>query len=309
MKTLDQNGNTWISCKPSLLEIWLYRVFALILIGLLITNHQLAQSLVDETWQYCTQSWIFQSVYFETFWQAVTFLPISFVPFMIDKISYFDKYKIDPNIRWKTPGICGDIVEGIIYVSPLMILDTFTVKKYTNVDPSEWTMRRQNWIQYTRALPADAPTIFQITYQLVIAILLYDFAFGLLHYSLHKNRYLYKYIHAFHHDHQELHTRITNQLTVTERIMLILFANQALKVIGSHPLTRVIFVPIFQIWLVDNHCGYSFPWGLEKLMPFGFVAGSEKHYAHHVYGDRHYAPFFTYVDKFILRGEKTKNID
>lgn len=94
-----------------------------------------------------------------------------------------------------------------------------------------------------------------------------------------------------------LHSHITNQLTVAERLTLVLSANFALKVFNSHPLTRMIFVPIFVWILVDNHAAYDMPFGLHRIIPFGIVGGSVKHFEHHMCGKRHYQPIFTYLDK------------
>jgi cholesterol 25-hydroxylase len=187
----------------------------------------------------------------------------------------------------------------IVYNTPLMMLDTITVKKYHGVDPSVWTEKKKMFIQSTRALPSAPPSVVAIAVQLVASLILYDALFFIIHYALHKNFFLYKNVHRHHHEHGVLHNHVTNKLTIVERITLILSANFALKVFNSHPFTRMIFIPIFIGILIENHTGYDMPFGLHRLVPFGLVGGSVKHFSHHQSGQGNYQPIFTYLDKLL----------
>jgi cholesterol 25-hydroxylase len=198
------------------------------------------------------------------------------------------------------------IFEGLKYAMPLMVLDTFMVKKYCQISWEDWSIQRRNWIQYNRLLPVDPPTVFQILWHLVVSFILYDIFFYAVHLIVHKNLWLYKNVHAVHHEHVVMHSRITNQLNVAEQIILVLSANQALRIIDAHPLTRAFFVPLFLGWLVENHCGYDFPWTLDKIIPFKLVGGSRYHYDHHMKGNRNYQPFFTYIDNMFHRKKKSQ---
>ena len=288
-------------------QVWIYRLVIVNIVIVAIIYTENLQGCINNTWTYCLQSRFFNSVYFETWWQIICYLPTTAVIWTIDKIPFFDKYKIHPNVTWNGPGLLANVKEGIVYVIPLLSLDTFLVKKYPGVSPDEWITRRASLVQTTRALPVEPPTVFQIVYQLFIAFLVYDFLFAMFHYALHKDRRLYKYIHAVHHDHSELMARVVNQLSLIERIVLILCANESLKIINSHPLTRAIFVPVFVIWITDNHSGYDFPWGIQNIVPYGLIGGPVKHYAHHMKGDRYYAPFFTHMDKYVFNKLNLKN--
>ncbi len=256
------------------------------------------QGHVNSLWTYLLSTWVYNCVYFETWWAAFCYPLCLVIPLTLHKIRYFDNYKLDNNIQWKDDGFMKAFLEAVIYVTPLMAMDTFMVKHYPGVDPKEWQIRRASLLQYTRALPIEPPTVWQVFYQLVLSIIIYDFLFFLVHLAVHKNMWLYKNVHAFHHDHPTIHSRVTNQLTVLERTLLVLSANEALKIMYSHPLTRTMFVPLFLWMITENHYGYDLPCTLDKLIPFGLAGGSAKHYEHHVYGSRHYQPFFTYIDKF-----------
>ncbi len=94
-----------------------------------------------------------------------------------------------------------------------------------------------------------------------------------------------------------MNPQITNQLDVLERLGLVLLANFSLNIIGSHVITRTLFVPMFVWLLVEIHSGMDLPWGYDKLLPNGWAAGSKRHSQHHQTGTRYYAPFFNWWDR------------
>nr|KAG5702057.1 hypothetical protein BaRGS_032306 [Batillaria attramentaria] len=142
------------------------------------------------------------------------------------------------------------------------------------------------------------PTVTYV-HTVIGSIILYDALFFLIHLTLHKSRFLYTLLHAYHHEHDVMHAHVTNQLTVGERIVLVLAANQALKILYSHPMSRAAFVPVFIFLLTDNHSGYDLPWGLQHIIPGHVMGGPRVHHAHHMLGTRHYQPFFTYFDSLL----------
>ena len=274
------------------------RALILIISSLSVLFNDVIQEVVDDLWAWLRSQWVFNSVYFETWFATFCYAVLIPLSFFQTLVKHFDQYRIGKDVVYVDAGVVTILREALIYMTPLMLLDTFMVKRYNWVDPQDLLLRRQNWIQMTRALPVRPPTVFQMTSHLLLSFLIYDAMFYVVHYAMHKNAYLYKYVHALHHEHAHINCRVTNQLTVTERIVLILSANQALKIVGAHPLTRMIFVPLFIAWLIDNHCGYDFPWSIDKVVPFGVVGGPRTHYEHHVNGSRCYQPFFTYIDNY-----------
>lgn len=135
--------------------------------------------------------------------------------------------------------------------------------------PSVHNMTLSSPLQLWRALPEDPPTPRRLLLELVASIVLYDAVFFLVHVSLHKVPYLYSRMHATHHDHAELHAQVTNQLDLGERLMLVLTANFSLQIIGAHVLTRTFFVPLFVLFLVQNHCGLNVL-SYDKILPSGW---------------------------------------
>lgn len=162
-------------------------------------------------------------------------------------------------------------------------------------------------LQLTRALPPAAPSSRQLALQLLTAFFIYDSLFFLAHLAFHRIKYLARF-HAPHHTHAEIHPQVTNQLSIAERLSLVLLANFSLNVIGSHVLTRTIFVPIFVWLLIEVHSGMNLPWGYDKLMPEGWATGPTVHAKHHRVGDGSYAPFFAWWDTLLEWNEKRHEV-
>lgn len=284
------------------------RVFVLFLVTIGLYHIETLQLLVDQTYSFLLRTWIFNSVYFETFFATFCYAVAIIYPWFIDKISYLDRYKVHPSVRYEHVTVFFIIKQAILYMSPLMLLDTVMVKKYggVGIDPEIWVEKRKSLIQTTRALPTDSVSVLTITAQLFASFVLYDALFFGFHLLLHRNYFLYKHIHKYHHDHEMIHGHVTNQLTIAERITLVLTANFALKVFNSHPFTRTIFIPIFIGILVENHTGYDMPFGYHRIAPFGIIGGSVKHFQHHMNGKRCYEPIFTYLDKLYEKFMSTK---
>lgn len=279
---------------------WCFRILISIIALWFVTYKEFSEKLIDKLWMLCLSSKIFNMVYFETFWVTVVYGVILQVPKIATCFKVLDRYKISKEkVQWDHRGFFRAISEIFWYVFPLMVLDTFMVKKYKGTDPEAIRIRKLDWIQKTRPLPIIPPTPYEIIFQVTSAFVIYDAFFYALHVTLHKNMWLYKNLHAHHHQHLKFSSKVTNQLTILERVLLILSANEALKLVSAHPLSRTFFVPLLIYSLIENHSGYDFPFTLDKLLPFSIYGGSRAHYNHHLHGNKNYEPFFTYLDRFI----------
>ncbi|OWF46328.1 cholesterol 25-hydroxylase-like [Mizuhopecten yessoensis] len=293
VKTRPLEG--WDRCVP-----WIMRAVILLVVIVLKQNSDTIQKWIDSTWSDLLTSWVFNSVYFESWHATLTYaIVIPIYPFALHYIPYFDRYKVHPSVTYVHTTGKDLLMEAVTYLTPLMLLDTFTIKKYVGVHPSVMAQKRLSFIQTTRPLPIAPPTVGQVGFQLISSVLLFDFMFFCFHLLFHKNAWLYKTVHALHHKHDVMHGRVTNLLTVPERIVLILSANYALRFMGSHPITRMLFVPVFIFLLVDNHTGYDLPFGIHRIVPFNLMGGPAAHMAHHFKGTTHYQPFFTYMDTLL----------
>lgn len=201
-------------------------------------------------------------------------------------------------------------VEILTYMAPLLLLDLTMIKKFAgvsledklqsgNYDPSIAghgthtstflvpSLHNFTWdspLQTTRALPVGAPSSRRLAIELIVSFLLYDALFFAFHLAMHLLPGL-KTWHRPHHSHAEMHPQITNQLHIFERLGLVLLANFSLNIIGSHVLTRTLFVPVFVWLLVEIHSGLDLPLASDKLLPAGWAGGARKHALHHASGE------------------------
>lgn len=213
--------------------------------------------------------------------------------------------------------------EIFVYVAPLLTMDFVMIKKFAGVpvadiretggyppiDTSQYefikstfllptihNFRLDSPLQLQRALPPDPPTSRRLVLELLAAFFIYDTLFFFIHVAFHRIKPLARF-HQPHHTHAEIHPQVTNRLSITERLSLVLLANFSLNIIGSHVLTRTIFVPFFVYLLVEVHSGLDLQWSYDKIMPFGMGAGSQVHAIHHRTGEGAFAPFFCWWDK------------
>lgn len=294
-------------------------------LGTAVAFPHLYQQSLNHIYAFLSASSIYKSSTFETFWTVIVYAII--------EASYTYRYAHNPHLRLANRKKDGRhtvkpvpklqrpskrIREGLTYVAPLLIMDLTMIKKFGNVsvdamatsgnyDPSTMTMRKNflaptlhnftaaSPLQTQRALPTLAPTSQQLVLQLAASIFIYDTVFFLFHLALHKLPVLGK-VHSIHHRHGEINPQITNQLDILERLGLVLLANFSLNIIGSHVLTRTLFVPMFVWLLVDIHSGMDQPWGYDKLLPRGWASGSKRHSVHHQFGQKYYEPFFNWWD-------------
>lgn len=326
-----------VNCK-SLHEqhaLLLPRLFLTLVVGSATAFPSLYQPFLDKTYAYLCRSLIYQASTFETFWTVFCYGVI--------EVAYVYKYAHSPHLRLAVQKD-GDttkpipkltrpkhrVIEGLTYITPLLLMDLTMIKKFGgvsvrdmalsgNYDPNTVSMKgnflapslhrftAESPLQTKRALPPVSPTSRQLTSQLVASFLIYDTLFFFFHLALHKLPLLNK-IHSKHHKHGEINPQITNQLDILERLGLVLLANFSLNIIGSHVLTRTLFVPIFVWLLVDIHSGMDQEWGYDKILPWGWAAGSKRHSQHHQNGTMYYEPFFNWWDDALLWFRRKQSI-
>ncbi|KAI9696214.1 MAG: hypothetical protein M1836_005767 [Candelina mexicana] len=229
------------------------------------------------------------------------------------------------------------LLEILTYITPLLLLDFTLIKKYADVTlasilasgnypplqphqqsnihatflaPTLHNFTPTSPLQTKRALPPTAPSSRRLTLELILSLLIYDTLFFISHLLFHTLPLLQKH-HLTHHIHHEIHPQITNQLSVIERLSLVLLANFSLNIIGSHVLTRTLFVPVFVYLLVEVHCGMDLPWAYDRILPRGWGAGARKHAEHHRTGTGGYEPFFEWWDRGLglLNGKNRNEVE
>ena len=309
-------------------SVTIARCIFLLFLGSALILPSIYQPFLETFWAWLYSSSLYQASTFETLWTVLVYAII--------EPSYTYIFGHNPQLRLsvqktddpkkalpKMQRPSKRLGEGLVYILPLLAMDVTMIKKFSgvpvhdmaltgNYDPDTVGMRgtflaptlhRFTWtspLQTKRALPLSAPTSRQLVAQLTASILIYDSVFFLFHLALHKLPGMSR-IHHVHHGHSEIHPQITNKLDVVERLGLVLLANFSLNIIGSHVLTRTLFVPMFVGLLVDIHSGLDLPWSYDKILPKGWAAGSRRHSHHHQHGSRYYEPFFNWWDDLYER--------
>ena len=148
--------------------------------------------------------------------------------------------------------------------------------------------------RFRNACPLSASSR-RLALELLCALVLYDALFFAFHLAMHALPGIRSW-HRPHHSHGEMQPQITNQLHVFERMGLVLLANFSLNIIGSHVLTRTLFVPIFVWLLIELHSGLDLPWAYDKILPMGWGGGARKHASHHKDGSGGLEPYFNWLD-------------
>eukprot|EP00471_Norrisiella_sphaerica_P000546 CAMPEP_0184482548 /NCGR_PEP_ID=MMETSP0113_2-20130426/4112_1 /TAXON_ID=91329 /ORGANISM="Norrisiella sphaerica, Strain BC52" /LENGTH=330 /DNA_ID=CAMNT_0026862347 /DNA_START=198 /DNA_END=1190 /DNA_ORIENTATION=+ len=161
-----------------------------------------------------------------------------------------------------------------------------------------------------RKLPDSIPGLGMIALQVVSMLATYDFCFFWCHYFMHKQRTIYRWFHARHHEAgAKYHLNHWGTIALSfgqtwTNLFCSIFTVNSLKfVTGSrysyHPLARIVYNTVTVIWLIEEHSGYDMPWMTHRLFPFLGFGGPEYHYAHHTRGHGNYQKWFTYLDSLL----------
>lgn len=306
-------------------SIWVLRSLLLLIIGSSVIFPEIYQPALDSLYALLRNSSVYTASTFETWWTVFIYALI--------EVSYTYRFAHNPQLRLvnrsnentstnpipKMRRPSNRIMEGLTYVGPLLLLDLTLIKKFTGVTVQDMAMSGNydlsamtktihgtflaptlhnftlsSPLQTRRALPAAPPTSRELVLQLAASFFIYDALFFGFHLILHTP--FFRIVHSHHHNHKEINPQITNQLDVFERLGLVLLANFSLNIIGSHVLTRTLFVVAFVWLLVDIHSGMDLEWGYDKILPRGWASGSKRHSEHHRIGNRYYEPFFNWWD-------------
>lgn len=184
--------------------------------------------------------------------------------------------KITKQTAWNWRGWTFEVW---VYVLPLLTWDIISPRRHR------------------RLVAFAAPTTVQILRDITCGLLLYDFLFFLGHFLMHKIPFLYRTIHAKHHQVQEVRAGDVVRLSLVEEVLEVGFSIIALNLLGAHPVARSIYNCIIVFLLTELHCGFDFPWTPQNVVPFGLATGSRRHHYHHRFNRHYYQKFFHTFDR------------
>ena len=167
-------------------------------------------------------------------------------------------------------------------------------------------IRVYHWVYPKPAFGLDVPTAARILIELVEGVVYYDFIFFWIHLVMHKYPKLaWFFQHNVHHDQKILcanevqhHSFVDGSLQVVVNVVV---QNVSLYAWFMHPgyrkhfLSHLLHNIVITYMLTETHAGYDGWWCMHRLLP-GLVGGAKLHEVHHRVGNKHFQPFFTYLD-------------
>lgn len=208
------------------------------------------------------------------------------IPFMVMDLwgknwKWVQKYKIQSNLE-VTPEQVWDAMSLTIWNQVLYILPA-AVAQWIWTPPTD--------------LPDLAPTAFEFFWHQAAAFLIFDFQYFVWHWSHHKIRFLYKYIHSLHHKYHSPFVWVTQYLHPWELITVGFLTTTNTWFFDCHPMTIWSYMILSIVVSVEAHIGYDFPFTLNNIVPFGIFGGAPKHDMHHLKPLTSFSPFFNHWDK------------
>lgn len=169
--------------------------------------------------------------------------------------------------------------EGAWYLLPWVFIDYFVPRRHT-------------------MLSVEAPTYYQILYEIVGCLFFYDLYFFIGHLILHKVSFLYRNVHAEHHHSKIIRATDTIRHTFIDGSLDVAFSVMAIRTMKAHSLSRALYNICAITLITEAHCGMNFPFMLHNVLPYGLFAGPIVHNFHHLYGNCNFQKYFTYLDYF-----------
>ncbi|XP_067871291.1 cholesterol 25-hydroxylase-like protein 1, member 1 [Heterodontus francisci] len=207
-------------------------------------------------------------------------IPFTLMDLAGERLLFVYKYKIQksrPSVQMMGQCLWQAVFNHLVYVLPAVVL---------------------NWLWSPLVpLPATAPTIAQFLTGVISCLLVFDFQYYFWHLLHHKNRWLYKTVHAIHHDYVTPFSCATQYLGGWELLTVGFWSSTTPRLFKCHPLTTWTFM-LLSVWMsVEDHIGYDLPWSLHNIIPWGLYGGAPAHDLHHQKPNTNFAPFFTHLDR------------
>lgn len=147
-----------------------------------------------------------------------------------------------------------------------------------------------------RVLPAEPPSAARVVREIFTSIIVYDILFFIGHMLMHSSPTLWR-IHRKHHEFDgRIRARETARLDPIEEMLDFSCSIAAVNLLKCHPLSRALYDVTIVYLLNEIHSGYSFPFALENLFPFGLWKGARAHCVHHYDRTRNFQKFFGPLD-------------
>lgn len=140
------------------------------------------------------------------------------------------------------------------------------------------------------------PAAWIIALQVVAFIYLDDFLYYFMHRGLHRQRWLWRHVHLWHHRTKTPWAIAAHDMHPVEFIATACLMLVGPLVVGCHVLVLWIWIAFRQLEAAEGHCGYAFPLSLTRLLPGS--DGALHHDFHHAQLGGNFAGFLSHVDRW-----------
>lgn len=214
---------------------------------------------------------------------SITFYFVSVLPWTIidlygENWKWISRLKIQPNkkVTWVQvrKAIALTMWNHLIYILPASV--------------GQWVYSADVF------LPEKAPTVFEFVWHQFASLAVFDFEYWAWHTIHHKIRFLYRHVHALHHEYFAPSVWVTQYLHPFELLSVGVFTTTSPWLFNAHPMTCWSFQNLSITVSVDDHIGYDLPFLPHHWMPFW--GGSIQHDMHHQKPLTNFEPFFSWWD-------------
>ncbi|KAI1719836.1 fatty acid hydroxylase superfamily domain-containing protein [Ditylenchus destructor] len=144
-------------------------------------------------------------------------------------------------------------------------------------------------------LPELAPTLWEITWQILTFFVIFDAGYFAFHLTCHKVRFLYRWCHSVHHMYSSPFAAAAQHLHPFELFFVGTFITTLPWAFDTHCLTYWLWFVVAQSVSYEVHTGYDFPFMLHRFVPF--YAGAPAHDMHHLRPLSCFQPWLNYLDR------------
>eukprot|EP01024_Parvocaulis_polyphysoides_P006569 TRINITY_DN11787_c0_g1_i1.p1 TRINITY_DN11787_c0_g1~~TRINITY_DN11787_c0_g1_i1.p1 ORF type:complete len:301 (-),score=0.16 TRINITY_DN11787_c0_g1_i1:205-1059(-) len=256
------------------------RIIVVLAILIVWSNYAVVNNCIQQIYDVLRNNIVFKHDSFEPGLSSASFTVWINVWYIVD--AHFHSQR-----KWRLQK--SDSLEAYSYVGGMFREMTFT----SYLLP----LMAFDYIYPRRNLPVLAPTAFQLVFDVLACLFVYDFLFFWVHILYHKVPFFYKYFHAKHHVNLLQRSIETVRLAIPEIVLNVTCSIIAVNVTGAHPLSRAIYNAYLVYYLTELHSGYDMPWMLANVVPFGLWGGAKYHDVHHRVPTVYYQKVFTYLDR------------
>lgn len=199
-----------------------------------------------------------------------------------DIVGCWQRFKLQPNVK-ADPADLWRYLINTVYVYTVMVTPI-------NVLTAVYAP--------AKVLPREAPSVLQFSSELLMLLVAMDTGYFLYHYAHHQDKRLYKEFHAIHHEATATSVLVAQHLSLVEFAVTAVLSVVPSLILGTHPMTNLVWYALSVVLSIDGHCGYDLPFHpFAPLVWAGILGGARHHDLHHFRPNTNLAPFLTFWDR------------